>query len=854
MPAHRRRTPPRPPRATHSGMPRIPRLHWLLATLFLVTGWFQIGELASAIARLRGGEFRARIPFPVMETTRQLGGGPYRLWQILSIDGTPFNAAYQLLDLSGTKRPGDTIALALKGPQGETKEVTFTAGSQALQGSSYIAFVATSIFLPVCCFLLGFAVAAIRVRDPLAWLLLALLLSFAEAAHGSSWDWPARDAAVIFHGIADYFPLCLMLFGIWFPHRLRFDRRAPWAKWLVMAPIVFLAETSAAAEMVWLHDIDRAIPFHLFSLIANRLETLLGIIAVAVFFGAMLWRSLVEREKDARRRVALLWAGASIGLAPAVGIVAYALATGQDTAYARLPDRLRIFAYVLLPLFPLTLAYVIVVQRAMNLRVVIRLGMQYALLRGGLWVLRAIVLALGLYALLAAGPHQTARLLTLAFIWVVLQRGFAGRISRWMDRRFFREAWDAERVLGELSEEARQFTSTAPLLETVTNRVARTLHIPRASVLLPEGENYCLATAADGFDPAIRCLPTRAIAIEQVRSSGKAAVVYFDDANSWVQKIGAEEKRRLQALDAQVLLPLSGREHLAGVMVLGPKSSEEPYSGADLRLLQSVASQTGLALENCELLARLSAEAARRERLNRDLEIATEVQQRLFPQDYPAVAGVEYYGACRPALGIGGDYYDFVQLRNGKLGIAIGDVSGKGVAAALLMSNLHASLRGQTLADVSDLAALMRNINQMMYEASTSNRYATFFYGEYCPATRRLAYVNAGHNAPMLLRGDDCLRLEATGPVVGLLRNADYAQDRIDLASGDLLVGFTDGISEAMTVEEEEWEEDRLLQALRASQRCGARAIVEAVFAGADAFTKGATQYDDMTLVTLKIF
>jgi len=287
--------------------------------------------------------------------------------------------------------------------------------------------------------------------------------------------------------------------------------------------------------------------------------------------------------------------------------------------------------------------------------------------------------------------------------------------------------------------------------------------------------------------------------------------------------------------------------------VLGPKLSEEPYSSADLRLLQSVGTQTGLALENSELLARLSAEAARRERLNRDLEIAGEVQQRLFPQSYPPVEGIDYCGHCRPALGIGGDYYDFVPLRNGNLGIAIGDVSGKGVAAALLMSNLQASLRGQTLAEVSDLSALMRNINQMIYEASSSNRYATFFYGEYCPQTRRLEFVNAGHNAPVVLRGEDCLRLEAGGPVVGLLKEVEYQQNHIVLAPGDVLLGFTDGISEAMTADEQEWEEERMIEALRQSRTCPARAIIDSIFDGADSFTKGATQYDDMTLVIVKV-
>jgi len=833
---------------------RFSRLHWLLAGIFLITATVDSGEITVAIRQLREGPRLARVPFSATVASRSFEIPPYTGWQILAIDAQPFTRGYQELDINDGKRPGDRTTVTMRGPRGQVEEVPLVAASQAIQGSGLIRIVANYLFLPVFCLVLGFAVAAIRTRDPLAWLLLALLLSFAEATHISEWRWPARDWAISFQGrLGDSWPIWMMLFGIYFPNRLRTDERFPWAKWLLIAPLALGSVMQGFIEMVWFHDIDASISFGpLYSLIF-RLQYVLGILALGVFFCAMVRKSFVERDKDARRRIALLWAGASAGLAPAIGIVIYGLLTGQDPANPVVPLWFGVPALVILSLFPLTLAYVIVVQRAMNLRVAIRLGVQYALARGGIWVLRAIVLALALYAMAAGGPHQLARVVVLVALLIALQKGLTGRVSNWLDRRFFREAYSAERVLSELSEEARQFTETGPLLETVTNRVASTLHIPKAWVLLRRGEEYCLTNTARGFDPAVRCLSSGARAVEHVRRSRKPALIYFDDMNSWVQQIEPDEKRSLQALDAQVLLPLAGREDLAGVMVLGPKSSEEPYSGADLRLLQSVASQTGLALENSELLARLSAEAARRERLNRDLEIASEVQQRLFPQSYPPVEGIDYCGHCRPALGIGGDYYDFIQLRNGKLGIAIGDISGKGVAAALLMSNLHASLRGQTLAEVSDLSALMRNINQMMYEASSSNRYATFFYGEYCPRTRRLDFVNAGHNAPMILRGEDCLRLEAGGPVVGLLKQVEYRQDCIELETGDVLVGFTDGISEAMTADEKEWEEEGLLEALRQSRRRPADAIVAWIFDAADSFTRGATQYDDMTLVVLKV-
>jgi len=165
--------------------------------------------------------------------------------------------------------------------------------------------------------------------------------------------------------------------------------------------------------------------------------------------------------------------------------------------------------------------------------------------------------------------------------------------------------------------------------------------------------------------------------------------VYLDDPNSWVYRtpgLGDGERAQLAALDAELLLPLSAKDKLLGFISLSQKRSEEPYSGTDLRLLKSVAAQTGLALENARLTTAIADEVAQRERLNREVEIAREVQERLFSQELPAIPGLDYGGRCRPARDVGGDYYDFLALPGGRLGIALGDVSGKGIAAALMMA------------------------------------------------------------------------------------------------------------------------------------------------------------------------
>jgi len=290
----------------------------------------------------------------------------------------------------------------------------------------------------------------------------------------------------------------------------------------------------------------------------------------------------------------------------------------------------------------------------------------------------------------------------------------------------------------------------------------------------------------------------------------------------------------------------------------------------------SKALPSGILVNVYKLIPTLAEEAVSRAKLEREIEIAREVQERLFPQTFPNVAGVEMAAHCRPAQLVGGDYYDLISIPDNsrtetgyaagencdRLGIAIGDISGKGVSAALLMASLHASLRGQTLSGAGDLGTKMTNVNRLLYEASDSNRYATFFYAELDCDSRTLHYVNGGHNPPAVLRKEDgawqVFRLGDGGPVVGLFAGADYKQQMLHLLPGDILLAFTDGISEAMNAAEDEWGEDRMIAEAQAhadlnAAELNAADLLQRLFRAADAFAAGAPQHDDMTLVVLRI-
>ncbi len=239
-------------------------------------------------------------------------------------------------------------------------------------------------------------------------------------------------------------------------------------------------------------------------------------------------------------------------------------------------------------------------------------------------------------------------------------------------------------------------------------------------------------------------------------------------------------------------------------------------------------------------------------RAAQELEIAKQVQARLFPQTLPPVGTLEYAGVCIQARQVGGDYFDFLDLGERRFGLVIGDIAGKGMAAALLMANLQANLRMQCAMDLDRPRRLLRSVNRVFYKNSTESAYATLFFAEYDDEGRRLRYANCGHLPALLLRGDDALeRLEATATVLGLFGEWDCAIGERRLLPGDTLAVYTDGITEAFNDMGEEFGEERLIEALRRYRHLPPRDIIAAVVDEVRRFSAH-EQQDDITLTIAK--
>jgi sigma-B regulation protein RsbU (phosphoserine phosphatase) len=791
---------------------------------------------------------------------------------LLAVNGRPLTGLAVFGEAIRTAKPGETLSVQFLRP-GETvpRSATIrleqaTAPPISLSGASLLAL---KLVVPTFCILLGFWVTAVRPRDPSAWCLFFIMLFFSAfySAGVESWGPVVRDIAEGYRVAVDNaWPIFMLLFGVYFPEP--FPEKDPaWWRWSKRIVITLLIVSCVMNVIVRLGEFENFASVASLSAALDRLsmvDFLLSFAAIGSFFACISAKMSQAVTPDAKRRLRLLYTGSSISMTPACILFVTQNIKGGELQQI-FPEWFVLSALSLMLLFPITLAYVIVVHRALDVRVVLRMGLQYALATSGIRVLQVILTA----AILITGvTFARSRHLSLAneistisflIVAVLLLRRGAVRLRAWTDRRFFRDAYNAEQILEALSDEVRSIVEKRPLLERVATKIAESLHIPLVAVLLEDAGCYRPAFALGFAGELDAHLANSGATVRRLRQEAGPDRVYFDDEDSWVNNsaLSEDERRNLASLHPQLLLPLMTKQNLLGIISLGEKRSEAPYSSTDLRLLKSVATQTALALSNAELTSAIAVEISRREKLNREIEIAREVQERLFPQRLPEIAGLDYFGRCRTALGVGGDYYDFLALPDGKLGVALGDVSGKGIAAALTMASLQASLRADAMRAGNDIASLITRVNAMLYDASTEDRYATLFYAQYDPATHRLSYVNAGHCPPILLRSaakrGAVERLDqAGGTVVGLLPECTYEQAEVSLAPGDLLVIYTDGFSEAMNPDLTEWGEERLIQAIATCNGLRARDSITRTMQAADAFAAGAPQSDDMTLVILR--
>jgi len=304
----------------------------------------------------------------------------------------------------------------------------------------------------------------------------------------------------------------------------------------------------------------------------------------------------------------------------------------------------------------------------------------------------------------------------------------------------------------------------------------------------------------------------------------------------------------LQGVRSVLAVPLGVSDKVFGIIYADSPIADGRFTEDHLKVLTTLASVAAIRVENATLVE----ERMERERLEHELQVASEIQQRFQPASAPQVPGYELQGISFPCYEIGGDYYDFIERDDGKLLIALGDVSGKGTAAALLMSSLHAAIHAQSSSH-STITETISAVNRYLADNIPANRFVTLFYAELDPRTGALSFLNAGHNPPMIVHaGGTMEQLAAGGLPLGIMPNAEFREGRTMLHPGDVLVIYSDGVSEAINPNNEEFGPTRLYEVVARNLDASAAGIRDRIESALTKFCQGTPAADDITLVICK--
>jgi signal transduction histidine kinase/ActR/RegA family two-component response regulator len=611
----------------------------LLAVTFLVAAGFQCFYSIQVLGGFQQSNLRSRLPvwcnphqvvsFALPEA-KAAGVRPGDT--LVAVDGKPFSSAGILEDALERIRPGATLALSIRKPDGSLQQVTVILQARRvlpLASAAALQRIITLLILPWFCLVLAFWVVSSRPHDVRAWILLGLLLSFALLPAEPDFRGPLRLPALIYEiMLSESLGAWLVLFAVFFPERPAWSRRLPWLHWMFVIPVatnmlldglVAAANEASFAFLPWLR-------FH-----SSSLQTSIRwfTIAALLIYAATLLQKLRAKglDSDARRRLQIMWSGTLAGIGPTILWIGIAIFR-KVPANQAIPPALITTSLLLLGLFPGALAYVIVVHRALEVQGIVRHTIRHALGARGIIVLRVAAIVVLIALLLRSSDGASIRIVAGCVVVLFLaQHSFSHRLNQWVDRRFFHEEYAAEELLRHILDRGGDLHDTPALLSTIGNSIASALDVSCVGILLLEGEEFRMRCKIGGCGPNdIRLANTSAVIRELANRAGPW-LIYLDDPVSPACKLPEADQNTLKALQAQLLLPLTGSGKFIGIISLGAKRSDKPYTALELQLLSNVGSDSSLAIENNLLLSRLEAEVQQRERKNAEKQAAEQANQ-----------------------------------------------------------------------------------------------------------------------------------------------------------------------------------------------------------------------------------
>jgi sigma-B regulation protein RsbU (phosphoserine phosphatase) len=411
-----------------------------------------------------------------------------------------------------------------------------------------------------------------------------------------------------------------------------------------------------------------------------------------------------------------------------------------------------------------------------------------------------------------------------------------------------RRALEEVSILNEIAMAVSSTLSLDRILDLVVQKSLKHLKAEQGAVLLldEKKEDKPFQTMIRGWDTSTHNLPFRLdTQLSGWMLKNRQPLLSNDFSRDNRFFTASNEPLPVRSL---LCVPLILKARMIGLVSLFNKKSAEGFSQEDQRLMSIIAAQSAQIIEN----ARLLKEEQQLIKMQEELRLAYEIQTNLLPENPPKVKGYDIYGKSIPAKTVGGDYYDFIPVDDNRLAFCLGDVSGKGMPAALLMANLQATIRGQAVLDLA-IPEILANANRLLFQNTSSEKFATLFFGILDHKNHELTYSNAGHNYPLRITENNRLEtVKEGGIVLGCLESFSFPESKLSFEINEILVLYSDGITEAVNEQGDEFGEDQLSELIFKNQTRPARDIVEIILREAEQYAGNLPQTDDMTLMVVK--
>lgn len=662
-----------------------------------------------------------------------------------------------------------------------------------------------------------------------------------------------------------FFPQ-LVLFSLVFPTENPILATNSRIKYLIFIPhlfhIILVTLFTDSGKLVELLQVNTSVAF--FGWITDRFVFFVGFIAALLDFLVrlhlqafatinlfyivialiLLYRGIktVTNKRLKTQTLIVIW-----GIQSAMGLymISYLL---PNISGVQLSDNVQIAMAVLaLAIGNGSVIYAIIRYQFLDVRLIVRQSVVYTI---------SSALVVGAYLLIISQFTQILQnimgretaLLPAAFIILALIffQPIMNQIDNLLKKFFIKGKVDIRYVADDIARELSSILDPVTLKESIVNMLKEDMLIEKVRLCIKSETDHRFVLLAQRGDtnPNMSYSPDDVILSEL---SNRDRPVLIDELKR--PNLHSPLLEVLEAENMQMLVPLNNRGLLEGFIALSSKISGYNYNYEDITTLNILSNQLVVALSN----ARLYQESLEKQLLEEELSLARQIQQDLLPKVLPSGTDYEFAAYSQPSRYVGGDFYDFMETKSKTTGIVIADVSGKGIPAALMVSQIQAMMRSE-VRNTDSLIRILGNVNYLMATTTSSEKFVTLFYAEYNPLTKAMKYSNAGHNYPIVIHPDGSHDfLTEGGLLMGAFQEAKYKSDKILLKSGDLVFFYTDGLNEAFDADGEQYGEDRLLERIKALRTAGAKEITSTIVREVKEFASEDMPQDDMTVIALKL-